>query len=158
MKLYHGSNQEIRKPRILSAKRFMDFGAGFYLTSDLEQAQRWAQHTVNSRSTGLQTVSVYEFDMNAMNLLESLKFDTANKEWLHFVASHRTGEMISDPYDIVIGPVANDQVIRTVNLYLDGYITEDMALELLLPQKLKDQYTFKTEEALRYLIFEEAIL
>ncbi len=33
-----------------------------------------------------------------------------------------------------------------------------MALELLLPQKLKDQYTFKTEEALRYLIFEEAIL
>ena len=30
------------------------------------------------------------------------------------------------------------------HLYLAGTITEAMALELLLPQKLKDQYVLKT--------------
>ena len=56
---------------------------------------------------------------------------------------------------IVAGPVANDQAIRTVNNYLKGYFTEDIAIQLLLPQKLKDQYVFKTEKALSILKFNE---
>ncbi|MCI8639642.1 MAG: DUF3990 domain-containing protein [Coprococcus sp.] len=56
-------------------------------------------------------------------------------------------------YDIVIGPVANDQAIRTVNNYLKGYFPEDIAIRLLLPQKLKDQYAFKTNKALTILKF-----
>lgn len=52
-----------------------------------------------------------------------------------------------------MGPVANDQAIRTVNNYIKGYFTEDIAIQLLLPQNLKDQYTFKTENALLKLEF-----
>lgn len=51
--------------------------------------------------------------------------------------------------------MANDQAIRTVNNYLKGYFTEDIAIQLLLPQKLKDQYVFKTEKALSILKFNE---
>ena len=58
---------------------------------------------------------------------------------------------------IIIGPVANDQAIRTVNDYLNGYFPEDIAIRLLLPQKLKDQYAFKTEAALSRLRFKEAL-
>ncbi|MBQ1461623.1 MAG: DUF3990 domain-containing protein, partial [Selenomonas sp.] len=61
-----------------------------------------------------------------------------------------------DDYDMVVGPVANDQAIRTVNNYLKGYFPEDVAIKLLLPQKLKDQYLFRTEKALKLLVFKEA--
>ncbi|WP_217952874.1 DUF3990 domain-containing protein [Adlercreutzia caecimuris] len=43
MILYHGSNVEVRRPRVLTTNRSLDFGAGFYTTSNLDQAKRWAQ-------------------------------------------------------------------------------------------------------------------
>ena len=47
--------------------------------------------------------------------------------------------------------MANDQAIRTVNDFLKGRFTEDIAIQLLLPQNLKDQYAFKTENAILIL-------
>ena len=40
MVLYHGSNVEVRDPRLLKTQRDLDFGKGFYTTSDLEQAEK----------------------------------------------------------------------------------------------------------------------
>lgn len=45
MILYHGSNTEVKNPQILRSRRLLDFGAGFYLTSDYEQAKKWAIRT-----------------------------------------------------------------------------------------------------------------
>ena len=42
MFLYHGSHLEVKNPKILTSARTGDFGTGFYLTSNLEQARRWA--------------------------------------------------------------------------------------------------------------------
>ena len=39
MILYHGSNVEVKEPKIIKTKRLLDFGTGFYLTSDFEQAK-----------------------------------------------------------------------------------------------------------------------
>jgi len=36
--LSHGSSVEVREPRLLKIQRELDFGKGFYTTSDLEQA------------------------------------------------------------------------------------------------------------------------
>jgi hypothetical protein len=49
--LYHGSNVEVKKPKLIASnvKRLLDFGAGFYLTSDFEQAKKWALRTTNNR-------------------------------------------------------------------------------------------------------------
>lgn len=44
-----------------------------------------------------------------------------------------------------------------LNLYLNGIYDEKEALRRLLPQKLKDQYAFKTEKALEKLNFLEVI-
>ena len=79
--------------------------------------------------------------------------NNANKEWLRYISLNRTSKLAEDFYDLVIGPVANDQAIRTVNNYLKGYFDEDIAIKLLLPQNLKDQYAFKTEKALSILEF-----
>lgn len=155
MILYHGSNVDVRKPKIIESKRLLDFGIGFYLTSDYEQAKKWAVRTTNRREEGVPTISTFNIDESELVKLECLIFDAANTEWLRYISKNRTDKSAEDGYDIVIGPVANDQAIRTVNNYLKGYFTEDIAIQLLLPQKLKDQYAFKTEKALSILKFSE---
>ena len=71
------------------------------------------------------------------------------------VSKNRKDRNAHDNFDMVIGPVANDQAFPTILLYLDGYIDAESAVRQLLPQKLKDQYTFKTEKALAFLRFIE---
>lgn len=156
MIVYHGSNLEVRIPELLPSKRLLDFGAGFYITSDFEQAKKWAIRTTNNRESGVPTVSVYSVDASQLEALKLLKFEQADRKWLRYIAANRTGKAEADEYDVVFGPVANDQAIRTVNNYLKGYCPEDIAIQLLLPQKLKDQYAFRTEQALAILHFMEA--
>lgn len=155
MRLYHGSNMKVEIPKIIQSKRLLDFGTGFYLTSDLEQAKKWAIRTTNRREEGEPTISVYEIDEIDLNNLKVLKFDVADRDWLRYISANRTDKSVRDSYDVVIGPVANDQAIRTVNNYIKGYFPEDIAIQLLLPQNLKDQYTFKTDVALEKLKFKE---
>lgn len=52
MILFHGSNVEVKVPQIIKSKRLLDFGTGFYLTSDFEQAKKWAVRTTNRREAG----------------------------------------------------------------------------------------------------------
>lgn len=156
MLIYHGSNLTVSTPRLIPSKRMLDFGAGFYTTSSFEQAKNWAVRTAYNRGTGNATVSIYRINEKHLHELNRLVFTSADREWLRFIAANRKGHYISQEYDLIIGPVANDQVIRTVNDYLSGYLTEDIALQLLLPQKLKDQFAFKTEKALKELEFVES--
>ncbi|MBQ4360518.1 MAG: DUF3990 domain-containing protein, partial [Proteobacteria bacterium] len=85
MILYHGSNTEIRQPRLLPFQRALDFGCGFYTTSDLEQAIWWANKTMNRRETGKPTVSIYQVEQDGFTNLNMLRFDGPNAEWLRFV-------------------------------------------------------------------------
>ena len=151
MILYHGSNIEVREPKLLKTQRELDFGNGFYTTSDLHQASNWAHRTAKLRGTGKPFVTVYEIDDKAFDTLRVLRFENANAEWLRYVAANRKGIAAADEYDVVIGPVANDQTMPTITLFLDGFYDEEETIKRLLPQNLKDQYTFKTAEALSML-------
>lgn len=77
-----------------------------------------------------------------------MRFDTPNEAWLAFVAANRRALVSGCDWDVVYGPVADDQTMPTIALYLDGYLTEQDAIARLLPQKLKDQAAFKTDCAL----------
>ena len=59
--------------------------------------------------------------------------------------------------DVIHGPVADDQTSAVIDLFLSGIYDEDEALRRLLPQKLSDQWTFKTDEAIAILHFVGAI-
>lgn len=156
MIFYHGSNTCVTEPKLLFSKRFLDFGHGFYLTTDLEQATKWAFRTATNRGEGTPTVSVFQMDDCDFFKLEVLSFEAANLEWLRFISANRSGDSrCCEPYDIIYGPVADDQAARTINNYLKGYFNENIAIQLLLPQKLKDQYLFRTERALSMLHFVE---
>ena len=157
MKLYHGSNMAVYEPQILISDRKLDFGTGFYLTSSLEQAERWAKLTAERRGIGVPTISVYEFDEAKLTELKILKFEKANKKWLDFVVANRDNTIDDQMWDMVIGPVANDRTMPLIRLFIAKVYTATEALRRLLPQKLHDQYTFKTQTALQFLKFQEVI-
>lgn len=156
--LYHGSNIKVEKPVIIKSKRLLDFGTGFYLTSDFDQAKRWAVRTTSRREEGQPAISIFSVDEIEIGKLKTLIFEKADRPWLKYISANRTDKSAQDEYDIVIGPVANDQAVRTVNNYLKGYFDEEIAIRLLLPQNLKDQYVFKTDKALSVLEFHEVKL
>lgn len=155
MLLYHGNNVTVEAPRLFKTDRRVDFGSGFYLTSSFEQARRWAQIATKRREEGVPLVSIFKFDEQMLKSLDSLRFEGATFEWLRFVGSNRRGDAAEDELDIVIGPVANDNTMPTLRLFFVGFYSEEEAIKRLLPQKLHDQYAFKTEAALAALSFVE---
>ncbi|MBQ7417789.1 MAG: DUF3990 domain-containing protein [Acidaminococcaceae bacterium] len=157
MILYHGSNVEVREPKLLKVQRDLDFGKGFYTTSDMGQASRWAKRTAARLRQKNAFVSVYEIDDELMRSLKILCFEQPDVEWLRFVVANRKGVMLTEKWDLICGPVANDQTAPVIDLFLDGMYDEDEAIKRLLPQKLKDQYTFKTETAIKMLYCREVI-
>ena len=154
MILYHGSNVEVREPKIIISNRTLDFGAGFYTTSNKEQAVKWSKTQTLRRGKGKPVVSCYELDENKIKNLLVLKFKSADIEWLKYVTDNRKAIYSGPKYDIVIGPVANDNTMPVINDYMAGTINEETALILLKPQKLADQFAFLTWKglsALKYL-------
>ncbi len=133
MILYHGSNVEIKEPHLNYSRKSLDFGAGFYTTSDFEQAEKWAKRTATLRNAGKACGSVFETDEIKWAKLSIFKFESANIDWLKFVSSHRTKQDLTDDFDVIVGPVADDRTIDVINQYIAGSYKEDIALQLLLP-------------------------
>lgn len=151
MILYHGSNIAVTQPQIIVSNRALDFGAGFYTTSSEEQAVRWAKLQALRRGKGTPTVSVYEFDDTKAADLAILRFPSADVDWLRYVTDNRKSAYSGEKYDVVIGPVANDNTMPVISDYMAGTINVETALILLKPQKLADQYAFLTWNGLSML-------
>jgi len=134
----------------------LDFGQAFYLTSSLEQSEKWAKTTTLRNGEGSPRVTVFEFDEKRAKELSVLRFNGPTSDWLKLVSLNRNTGVSDCNYDIVIGPVANDNTMPVLNLYFKGAYTEEEALRRLLPQRLRDQYAFKTELALKCLSFVES--
>lgn len=155
MMLYHGSNVAVQEPRILESDRKLDFGTGFYLTSSFEQAKRWAELTVLRRSGGVPVVSCFTFADEALKHLKTLTFTEADEAWLKCTAWNRKDPNATDDYDLVTGPVADDRTMPVISAYYAGIYDMQETLRRLLPQRLKDQFAFKTELAIGFLSFKE---
>ena len=84
-----------------------------------------------------------------------LRFEEPNAAWLKYETRNRTGLADDTDYDIVAGPVANDNTMPVLNLYFKGAYSEEEALRRLLPQRLKDQFALKSDAALAFLSFLE---
>jgi hypothetical protein len=157
MLLYHGSNQQVSKPQLIEQNRGLDFGAGFYLTTSEEQANRFSDIVVKRRKEGAATVIVFEFDMEtAEKTLTIKRFPSADEAWLDFVTENRRKTYSGKVYDIVIGPVANDTVMPTIQAYLSDFLTKEAAIMTLKTRNLVDQYCLRTEKALSLLRFIKA--
>lgn len=152
MIVYHGSDMVVEKPILIRQKRTLDFGAGFYTTTNKKQAVSFAQKVMMRNDSQTKVVSMYEIDFdNRVRTLDLLKFDTPNADWLDFVFANRQGIYEGKQYDIVIGAVADDTIYRVFGLYEAGLLTREETLKRLKIRELYDQVTFCTEKALAQL-------
>ena len=158
MKLFHGSTTVVREPVILKSQRLLDFGKGFYLTTNQNQAERWATIKMKRLSSNVKPiVTIYQIstDLFSNKKHQIKEFLRANEEWLDFVFTNRKKD-ISHIYDIVIGPVANDTLYATLSLYEANLLTKKETISRLKVHKLYDQISFHNSKILQELSFFES--
>lgn len=156
MKLYHGTNMDFDSIDLKKSKPGKDFGQGFYLSDNLEQARALAQARVELVG-GVPTILSFEFDERLLESgdLKVKTFDDYTEEWAEFILANRNNRTV-DPvhdYDIVIGPIANDRV----GLQLWKFNNHDIDMATLI-KRLKYmkgvtiQYYFGTQKAVNHLV------
>ena len=152
MKLYHGSYTEICVIDLKKSKPYKDFGKAFYLTKYYEQAKIWANRLGSERNKE-GVVTEFEFDEYAYEdeNLKLLKFDEYDEQWFDFIVFNRSKRDPTHGYDIIEGPVANDDVTQQIETYLEGKITKEEFLEELKFHKPTHQIAFCTLESLQML-------
>lgn len=154
MILYHGSNVLVSEPRLIRQNRFLDFGFGFYTTTNKKQAIGFADKVYRRKKEGSRVVNIYEIDaQKAFAECSLLRFDTPDETWLDFVSDNRSGNYKGEIYDFIFGPVANDDVYTTFMLYTAKALTKEQTLEALKIKKLYNQLVLTSEKALSYLKF-----
>lgn len=144
MRLYHSSTVSVSQPDTLHSCDYLDFGKGFYLTSIYDQAVKYAQRFLRRRRDAW--LCIYEFECE-LSEWKVLKFESYDKEWLRFISKCRAGNDDSD-FDIVIGGIANDKVIQTLDRYFEGELSEDDTLGLLKYEKPNIQYCIRSQRML----------
>ncbi|MCF0195341.1 MAG: DUF3990 domain-containing protein [Bacteroidaceae bacterium] len=144
MLLYHGTNIIVDKPEIMQSGHTKDFGYGFYCTALEKQAQRWA---ISKRNPHI--VCVYNYQPHER--LKILSFETMTEQWLDFVVSCRHGE--PHGYDVVEGPMADDQVWDYVEDFIAGRISREAFWALAKFKHPTHQVVFCNDSALRTLTF-----
>jgi hypothetical protein len=145
----------VEMPKLIARNRALDFGNGFYATTNLQQAKRFSFNVLKRhKGAGFPIVSIYEFEFEKHDAeLRILKFDSPNEKWFDFVCKNRLESYYGHKHDIIIGPVANDTVIDTFRAYELGLLTREQATEQLKIKELFNQFAFCSEKAIRLLRF-----
>lgn len=162
MLLYHGSNTDIKAINPAMCRPYKDFGQGFYLTAMEEQAKKMADRVARIYG-GAPVLNVYEIDDDFRETeglhIKDFGVETS-EEWARFVRNNRNRKFTktADPecnfdhkYDVVIGPVADDDMALLFRQYENGVITFESMLSGMLYKKTTNQYSFHTVRAIRLL-------
>lgn len=163
MRLYHGSNVDIKEINLAMCRPYKDFGQGFYLTVLREQAEKMAKRVATIYG-GDAIVNQYDLDEKALlndKDLKILNFGLKTSEaWARFVRNNRNRKLVDiydtennldKKYDIVIGPVANDAMTVLFRQYENGMIDFDTMLKGMEYKETTNQYSFHTEKAISLL-------
>ena len=153
MKLYHGSHIEVKNQKIITSSRVGDFGRGFYTTSNLEQARRWAQIRALQEAQPSGIVTVFDVPDHLFDHpeLQIKSFENADEMWLDFVLANRKNVDFEHEFDLVRGPVANDRVYVCLNMLEDGLADRETVIKKLKTYVLADQILFHTAKSLLFL-------
>ena len=170
MLLYHGSYVTVEKPILDKCAKFKDFGQGFYLTTSLPQARSFAKlSSSRAKNDGLISVSekmawISVFQVGDVTSLKTFVFQTADKDWLHCIVAHRRKRQFTEirrqmkGYAVIGGKVANDDTNATINAYILGVYgrmgsesADNICISLLIPERLKDQFCFRSQKAISCL-------
>ena len=149
MIVYHSSFTIITNPDVKYSRNKTDFSKGFYLTTNKDQTKVWAKRRISDYE--ISYINEYELNEKELKKLKVLKFNSYDKKWLDFVSKCRVNQDDSD-YDVVIGPVADDKVYDTINLYFEGLININEAIKRLKKKEANNQICIRNNEAIDLLL------
>ena len=153
IQVYHGSDVLVENPGVIQPVRALDFGSGFYTTTNKEQAKSFAKKVKDRNGSATTHISIYMLNIALLKKHRVLFFDKPDKKWLNFVSANRNGTYNEEIYDIIYGPVANDTVFKTFIAYQNGILSEKETLQRLKISDLYNQLVFTNDEALQCLLF-----
>ncbi|MDR3337175.1 MAG: DUF3990 domain-containing protein [Treponema sp.] len=159
--LYHGSNIEIARIDLSKCRPYKDFGRGFYTTPFEEQAWAMARRTARLYR-GTPCITLFDTDKGILDdtSFKTRAFDTPCIEWALFVINNRNRAFadaanpecnIDNKYDMVSGPVANDDLVALLNLYIAGTISNAALTAEMTFRKMTSQISFHTERIIAHL-------
>lgn len=148
MLVYHGSTCRVDMPLADVCRNNLDFGRGFYVTGLRTQAIKWALRAVNTGKP--HWLNTYELDIDIIRSTRYryLRFDAYNEAWFDFVVACRRGYDIWQQYDAIEGGIADDRVIRTIDLFLGGDYTREEALRRLVHEAPNNQMCLVSQEVI----------
>lgn len=147
--VYHGSCFRFETVDLQKSHNRRDFGKGFYTTVLRKQSKEWAYRL--SLREKKKSYYVYEFLFEESTSLKVKRFDVLNEEWLEFIKENRSKGGLHHSYDVVIGPVADDNTMAAVQLYISNILTAEEAMNRLRYSEVNNQVSFHTKKALDYL-------
>jgi hypothetical protein len=158
MTVYHGSTEIIKNPDVLHSYRPLDFGKGFYVTSNKEHAKVWAKRKGVILESKKSIVNIFEMNEN-FSFLQCKNFGEDLSEWIDFVCHCRDGGRDYEKYDLIFGKVANDKVFRVVDMYHNGLWDKERAIKEIKAYPDYGQIAFITQKAinqvLKFISYEE---
>jgi len=148
--LYHGSKSGIKNDIQPISRKNCDFGSGFYMGEEKNQALTLI---CNYEESKIYTLNI---DITNLKTLE-LNIDI---EWALFIAYNR-GKMdgikntklynyyknLRENYDVIIGYIANDRMFVTLDKFFNGEITDQVLIKSLSALNLGKQYVLLTTKA-----------
>lgn len=149
--VYHGSCYDFEEVDLSKSHNRRDFGKGFYTTVLKAQSEEWGYRL--SLREKKERYFVYEYLFQESEGLKVKRFDSLSVEWLEFIKENRSKGGLQHDYDVVIGPVADDKTMETVQLYIANILTVSEAVERLKYSKVNNQVSFHTKNALKHLKF-----
>jgi len=154
VRVFHGSYAAVDGIDLTKGRDHLDFGKGFYVTGIRSQAEFWAARMGRVHKTD-GVVSEFEFYENAFEHydLKVLRFSGYDEQWLDFVVLNRDPKspIPAHDYDIVEGPVANDDVNDRINDYLAGVVSKADFLKELAHHKPTHQICLCTVRSLQMI-------
>lgn len=148
MILYHGSKSGIQFPiRIDYSSNLCDFGKGFYIGSDVNQAINrvcWEKESY-----------IYKFKLS----LDGIKVYTFNDDtlWALYVGYNRNKIDISNypklvrkfkeinNCDVIVGLIADDKIAGSFTEFIEGNLTDKALSACLKEVKYGNQYVIKSQ-------------
>lgn len=148
--VYHGSNVVVNNPSLTYGRDDADFGSGFYVTREIEMAEKWAARKNNS------IINVYEIDLDNINGIEF----GIDKGWLDFVVQNRSGnkrmEIDLTNIDYIMGATADDRLFAIIEQYEENLIEVDTAIQAMNAMKIGNQISLISEYGISNSKFNES--
>lgn len=160
MKIFHGSERIIDKPKYELGKPNNDFGKGFYCTQDEEKAKEWA-----CKGNKFGIVNKYELDIDNLKILDLTNNNYSVLNWISILLKNRTFNTINPlaeeareylitnyyieikEYDVVIGYRADDSYFSYAQSFIDNSLSIDSLQKAMKLGNLGKQIVLVSKKA-----------